>query len=240
LRQSVLEVEPVVGTPRISLTRDFGFDAAIASRVADSLRSPPLSNRFLHFPKLTMIDAHSIRSFVSVAAVALFALSLVACGRAKNTPEEALAALNTALKEQKWDLLYDIMPSSEQKKWDMVLENMVAENQAAREQAEELKKLGLDIGKQADLFARLKVTKEQWAALPQREKFVKLFGLEARINLGQLNINTEQIVGSTIKSKVISGDRAEIVLDDGKGHNPRLVFKLEGEYWRFQLSGDQK
>jgi hypothetical protein len=166
-----------------------------------------------------------------VAAVAL--LLPLACSEAKNTPEEAFQTLTTALSGQKWDLLYDILPVDEQKHWDERIESVLARNEASNEL---LARLGLESG--GSILDELKLTKEQWVALPQKEKFVRVFGLNSKINLGELGIVPEHVVGAKVKSTVISGDRAEIVTDDGKGHNKRLIFRLADGYWRFQLSGD--
>jgi len=176
----------------------------------------------------------SLKSLVAISALVV-ALGALGCSEAKNTPEQALESLTTALSGQKWDLLYDILPVDEQKKWDGLIEGVLQRDEANREL---MAQLGVEGG--SNLLDELKLTKEQWVALPQKEKFVRVFGLEPKRNLGELGLVTEHIVGARVKSTVVSGDRAEVVTDDGKGHNKRLIFKLQDGHWRFQLSGDSK
>lgn len=174
--------------------------------------------------------------FLALAKSFLAASTLcvsLACSEAKNSPEQAFESLTTALSGQKWDLLYDILPVEEQKHWDERIEAVLARDEDSNKL---LAQLGVEGG--ATILDELKLTKEQWVALPQKEKFVRVFGLNAKVNLGSLGIVPDHVVGAKVKSTVISGDRAEIVTDDGKGHNKRLVFKLADGYWRFQLSGD--
>lgn len=176
----------------------------------------------------------SLKSLVAISAL-LVSLGTFGCSEAKNTPEQALESLTTALSGQKWELLYDILPVDEQKKWDGVIE---VELQRNEKESEFMAQLGVEGG--TNLLDELKLTKEQWVALPKKEKFVRVFGLEPKRNLGELGLVTEHIVGARVKNTIISGDRAEVITDDGKGHNKRLIFKLQDGYWRFQLSGDSR
>jgi hypothetical protein len=162
----------------------------------------------------------------------------IACGQAKNDPETALAALMESLEKQRWELLYDILPETEQAEWDARIEGMLAANVEERRLAEELAAAGLRTASPEDLLTVLNLSKEQWAALPQREKFARMFGLNPKINFGELGLNPDFVLGATVRSSVTRGDRAEIVVDDGKGHRTKLTFKLQGEYWRFQLGGE--
>lgn len=174
------------------------------------------------------------------ALCVLLSFAVLGCGQAKNTPQQALDQLRTALREQKWDLLYEILPVSEQKRWDATVEGFLEQNRDARKQAEQLSALGFEVSKPNDLLKEMKLTQDQWNNLNQRERFVKIFGHNVKINLAQVGINPEFILNSKVKSERISGDRTEIVVDDGKGHQPKLIFVLEGDVWRFQLSGNEK
>lgn len=181
----------------------------------------------------------ALKYFTHVLCV-LLSLAVLGCGQAKNTPQQALEQLRAALREQKWDLLYDIMPVKEQARWDDIVEGFLQQNRDAQKQAEVLSAMGLEVGKPSDLLKELKLTQEDWNRLGQRERFVKIFGHNVKVNLAQVGINPEFILNSKVKSERISGDRTEIVVDDGKGHQPKLIFVLEGDMWRFQLSGNEK
>ena len=187
------------------------------------------------------MDLAKSRSMKTIARAALLLVAAAlagGCGQARNSPSEALASLKTALEKQRWDLLYDILPDEEQKVWDQRIESILADNSTQRQLAEMLHAQGVDIGKPSDVLKDLKLTPEQWSALSQREKFARMFGLNAKLNLGDLGVNPDFILGATTKPETILGDRAEIVVDDNKGHRTRLTFKLQGDLWRFQLGGE--
>lgn len=187
-----------------------------------------------------MKTIHNTKSgFLRSALFGFVALIAFACGDAKNSPEQAFDVARSALKDHKWDLLYDIFPLEEQKVWDERIEGILLDNKAERQQAEQLRKAGLNIGKPADLLKKMGLDEAQWKALSQRDKFAKMFALDAKVNLSEVGIDPDILATAQVKSKQISGDRAELILDDGKGHRPKLTFKLQGQYWRFSL-GDEK
>jgi hypothetical protein len=167
-------------------------------------------------------------SFV-VRVLGLTLLSVVVgCGSAKNTPEQAFADLRTALKEQRWDVLYDLLPPAKQTMFDQQVAAFDANLTAVRAElgAKELDaKLMKDIG----------VTFDGWKKLDKKQRLAKLWAGSANDQLVELGINPGEIENSTVKETRIIGDKAEISLDDGKGHRSRLTFVLVEGYWRFDL-----
>lgn len=159
--------------------------------------------------------------------VALFALLFVGCGSAKNTPEQAFEDLRTALREQKWDLLYDILPPERQKTFDAQIESVVEQFQLMAQVSP------ADVEPAAK--RELGMSLAEWKQLERRKQFATLFKKDAKMQLAEIGMNSDEIAASTVKELSIVGDKAEFSLDDGKGHRTRLTFVLVGGYWRFEL-----
>lgn len=166
-------------------------------------------------------------SFVLRALSVLLPLLLVGCGSAKNTPEQAFEHLRTALREQKWDLLYDILPPEKQKTFDAQIEDVVAQFQMLLQvspnevEPAAKRELGMSLA--------------EWKQLERRQQFAILFKKDAKLQLAEIGMNPDEILASTVKETSIVGDKAEFSLDDGKGHRSRLTFVLVNGYWRFEL-----
>lgn len=162
-----------------------------------------------------------------VFALVVSLVALFGCGSAKNTPQHAFDALRTALREEKWDLLYDILPPERQKTFDEQIESVIEQFQMMQQvspaDVEPAAKRELGMG-----FA-------EWKALERRKQFETLFKKDAKRQLAEIGMNADEILASTVKEQSIVGDKAEFSLDDGKGHRVRLTFVLVGDYWRFEL-----
>ncbi|MFH0944974.1 MAG: hypothetical protein V2A76_07230 [Planctomycetota bacterium] len=160
-----------------------------------------------------------------------FLLLLIGCGSAENTPEEALETVRTAFKEDRWDLLYDVLPQAKQASFDQQVASSdqqfraVAQQIGAAKASEQLKR---EFG----------FTLSDWEGMNSKERFSAIFQRDAKMKLAHLGVNPEYVEGGTIKSTSIRGDEATIQLDDGRGHRPRLKFKLEGNRWRFDIGGE--
>jgi hypothetical protein len=153
-------------------------------------------------------------------------LAVVACGSARNTPEEAFESLRTAIAEERWDLLYDVLPPEHQEFFD----GQVAENDARLRALVEQKG---DLAATEILSRELGVTYPRWQKMTVKERFAAVFAPSAKSFFVELGINQEHVAGSSVKSVTIGGSEATVFLDDGKGHRPRLRFVLVADYWRY-------
>lgn len=150
------------------------------------------------------------------------------CGGAQNSPEEALAAVRTAFQEERWDLLYDVLPPARQEAFRAQLaenDERIAqlERQVGPERADEM--LQADFG----------FTRAEWRAMEPRARFAAVFGRDARMELAQSGINLQYVAESELRSVEIAGENATIVVDDGRGHRTKLRFILVDGAWRFDL-----
>lgn len=163
------------------------------------------------------------------ALLAALVLTLpIGCGNASNTPEEAFESLRTALADERWDLLYDVLPPSLQQKYDeqtsqydLKIEQMIVQMGEAQANESLRQDFGFD--------------QAQWVGMTPRERFAAMLRKRAKLELRQLGVNPDYVVNSSIKNSSIRGDEATISLDDGKGHRTRLRFVLVDGSWRFGL-----
>jgi hypothetical protein len=150
------------------------------------------------------------------------------CGSAHNTPEEALETLRTALKEERWDLLYDSLLPELQQEFD---EQVQAHHQRFLAVARQ-------VGENAtseQLKREFGFTLAQWEQMGQRERFSAIFQQSGRMELKRKGVNPDYVVNSKVKSTSIRGEDATISLDAGRGHRTHLKFKLVDNTWRFDF-----
>lgn len=156
---------------------------------------------------------------------------LAACGSAENTPEEALESVRTAFQEDRWDLLYDVLLKDMRTHFD---EQVTANDQQFRALSQQFGEAQAS----EQMKRELGFTLSQWEGMNSKERFSAIFGRDGRVQLAHLGVNPEHVLNGTIKSSSIRGDEATISLDDGKGHRPRLKFRLEENRWRFDIGGE--
>ncbi|MBI4881460.1 MAG: hypothetical protein HY812_17625 [Planctomycetes bacterium] len=158
---------------------------------------------------------------------ALPPLALAPAAPARNTPEEALAALKTALAEQRWDLLYDLLPGAAQED----LDRQIAENDAR------IKELAAQQGEAAAdevLLCELGVTFCRWSKMTARERFALVFAPMAGEVLARLKVDPALVIAASVRSVSVRGEEATLLLEDGQGRSGRLTFVLADGLWRFQ------
>lgn len=151
-----------------------------------------------------------------------------ACGDrgpvAKNTPEDAFETLRSAVRDSRWGLLYDVVPPDYQAEFDRMLaesdERITAHaNEAGEAQADEV--MLRDFG----------ITYARWKAMSNRERFATVFFVRGRNDLTELGLNPDQIASSSVRASEVMGDRATLLVDDGKGHRSKVPFRLVGDRW---------
>ncbi len=158
---------------------------------------------------------------------ALPPLALAPAAGARNTPEEAFAALKTALAEQRWDLLYDLLPGAAQED----LDRQIAENDAR------IKELAAQQGEAAAdevLLRELGVTFGRWSKMTARERFALVFAPMAGEVLARLGVEPALVISAAVRSVTVRGEEATLLLEDGQGRSSRLSFVLVDGLWRFQ------
>ena len=155
-------------------------------------------------------------------------VQLTGCGSAHNTPEEALETLRTALKEERWDLLYKVLLPDLQKNFD---EQVQASDQQFRAVAQQLGKAVAS----EQLKQEFGFSLAQWEQMDAQQRFAAIFQKSARMELMRLGVNPDYVATSKIKSSSIRGEEVTISLDDGKGHWTHLKFKLVENSWRFNI-----
>lgn len=164
-----------------------------------------------------------------LVALALVPLGL-GCSQAKNTPEQAFEALKSALEQERWELLYDILPTKQQQAFDQHIGELDKQLQAASSMG----KNDPEAVEYVKSFTQqTRVTVEQWRAMDAKKRFATVFSTDGRGQLMSLGINPDQLLKAVPKEIDERGSKASIVVDDGKGHRRKLLFELEGEYWRF-------
>ncbi len=172
-----------------------------------------------------------------IARVSVFAVALagaLGCSEASNTPEQALEQVKTALKNQDWALLYDVVPPDLRKAWN---EDVVDID----DQVTKLKSRDAKLADQA-LRERLGVSLADWEAAGKdaRKRFALRFAPTAKLGLAELGVNIDEVLSSQVKSADVKGDQAFFSIDDGKGHRSKLRFKLIEGRWCFDLERIKK
>lgn len=155
-------------------------------------------------------------------------LALAACGGNQNTPEEAFESVRTALAEERWELLYDILPPEVQQSFDQ----QIVEND------QRIQALAAQAGGPAtdeQLRREFGFDRAQWQKMTVKQRFAGIFRKTAKLELRRLGVNPDYVVSSDVTGVMVRGSEAVLSIDDGKGHRSRLKFVLVGGVWRFGL-----
>ncbi|MFG0320025.1 MAG: hypothetical protein ACF8XB_22325 [Planctomycetota bacterium JB042] len=150
---------------------------------------------------------------------------LLACSEARNTPSDAFASLRTAIAESRWELLYEVLTPEVQAGYD---------EQIATKDAELAALARRDGPSAADgLLRPIGISHDEWKRLDARARFAGIFEASARAQFVSMGVNEEHLKEAEVRSVESHGGRAEVVVDDGKGHRTRLTFTLVDGTWRF-------
>jgi hypothetical protein len=151
-------------------------------------------------------------------------LAAGACSKpASNTPEQAFEALRQAFVSEEWARLWDVVKPETQ---EFFVQQLEREEKSIEKQIE-----GVDPEEAAQRRMEFGVSLGEWRAMSTQEKFGLAFGgANAAV---QLKLNRDEIVNSRVKETTVTGDRAQLLLDDGKGHRNRVWFVLVDGEWRY-------
>ena len=171
---------------------------------------------------------------ISIFAWSGLALGLVValggCSRDSGgpPPEDAFLSLRTALTEQRWDIFYDVLDPFSQRAYDELIVQKDSELAATARQ---------EGPSAADaLLQPLSLSHGDWQKLDTRGRFAAIFGVSAQAHFMNLGLNPDHLAAATVRSTDVQGDLATLVVDDGKGHRTKLIFRLIDGGWRFDPS----
>ncbi len=164
--------------------------------------------------------------------LALLTLFYAACAcsdesrEAENTPEQAFEMLCSAVRDSRWELLYDVVPPDYQAEFDRLIDESDAQVTTHAEEAGEA--AADDV-----LLQDFGITFARWKAMTNRERLATVYFVQGRTELAALGLNPDHLAASEVRSSDVRGDVAKLLIDDGKGHRTSLTFQRIGDRWYF-------